>query len=87
MLIVSCMGGYQVQNYRNDCQELPITSELFATVYLLPPSQPIVDTLILCKWSPLLPVKELICDEKMREMNDGPRHAGRAAEDGENEQP
>lgn len=51
-----------LQNYRNDCQELPIMSELFAIIYLLPPSQPIVDTLIFCKGSPLLPVKKLICD-------------------------
>lgn len=54
-----------LQNYRNNCQELPITSKLFATVYLLPPSQPIVDTLIFCKRSPLLPVEKVICDLNM----------------------
>jgi hypothetical protein len=49
-----------LQDNRYNSQKLSVASELLAIVYLLPPSQPIVDTLVFSKWCSLLPVEEMI---------------------------
>jgi len=76
MLIVCCVRGYQIQDNRYNSQKLSVTSELLAIVYLLPPSQPVVDTLVFSKWCSLLPMKELIRNQEVEEVDDGPGHAG-----------
>lgn len=87
ILIVCRVRGYQVQDNRNNSQKLPVPCELLAVVYLFPPGQPIVDSLVITKRSTLLPVKEMICNDEMSEVNDGPGHARRTAEDGEDDEP
>ena len=49
-----------LQHNGYNSQKLSIASELLATVYLLPPGQPVVDTLVIGKWCSLLPMKEVI---------------------------
>lgn len=53
-----------LQHNRHDSQKFSVSSELVAIVYLLPPSKRIVDTLIICKWRSLLPVKKVISNLK-----------------------
>jgi len=87
VLIVSCVGGYQIQDDGYNSDKLPIASKLLAIIHLLPPSQPVVDTLVLSKWCPLLPMKALISHGEMREVDDGPCHARGATEERENDEP
>ena len=47
-----------LQNHGHNSQELSVAGELLSTVNLLPPSQPIIDPLVISKWSSLLPVKK-----------------------------
>lgn len=49
-----------LQDNRYNSQKLSVASELLAIVYLLPPSQPVVDTLVFSKWCSLLPMEEMI---------------------------
>ena len=58
--IPGCKLEY-LQHQRNNSQKLPVTSELLSIVYLLPPSQSIVDPLVICEWSSFLPVEKVIC--------------------------
>lgn len=58
-------GGYRgerggLQDNGNKSEELAIASELLAVVNLFPPSQPIVDPLVIPKRCSLLPVKQMI---------------------------
>lgn len=57
----ACKLEENLQHQRNNCQKLPVASELLSIVYLLPPSQPIVDPLVVCKWSSFLPVEKVVC--------------------------
>ena len=61
-LIYSCRkwNVKYLQHNRHHSQKLSVASELLATVYLLPPGQPVVDTLVIGKWCSLLPMKEVI---------------------------
>uniref|UniRef100_A0A1J3H1V6 Uncharacterized protein n=1 Tax=Noccaea caerulescens TaxID=107243 RepID=A0A1J3H1V6_NOCCA len=87
MLIVCRVRCYQVQDNGNKSEKLAIASELLAVVNLFPPSQPVVDSLVIPKRRPLLPVEEMVCDGEMSEVDDGPGHARGTVEDGENEEP
>lgn len=49
-----------LQNHRDHSQEFPIPCKLFATVHLLPPSQAIVDSLVIGEWCSLLPVEKVV---------------------------
>lgn len=87
VLIVGCVGCYQVQHNRYNSKKLPVASELFATINLLPPSQPVVDALVISKGCSFLPVKEVICNQSVTEIDGGPGHARRTTGDGENDEP
>lgn len=87
MLIVCGVRSYQVQDYRNDNKKFSVASKLLAVVHLLPPSQSVVHTLVIGKWGSLLPVEEVVCNREVAEVDEGPGHAGGAAEDGEDEEP
>ena len=51
-----------LQHYRYDSKKLSVAGELLATINLLPPCQPVVDTLVISKRCSLLPVKKVICN-------------------------
>jgi hypothetical protein len=87
VLIVCCVRGYQVQDNRNNGEKFAITCKLLAIINLFPPSQSIIDSLIISKWCSLLPMEGMIRDGEMSEMNNGPSDARRTMEDGENEEP
>lgn len=87
MLIVRSVGSYQVQDHRNHSQKFSVASKLLAVVHLLPPSQSVIHPLVISKWSSLLPVKKVVCNREVAEVDERPGHAGRAPEDGEDEEP
>lgn len=49
-----------LQNQRNNCEELSIASELLSIVNLLPPCQPIIDSLIITKRGSFFPMEEVV---------------------------
>lgn len=53
-----------LQNHGYYNQKLPIPSQLFAIVHLLPPSQSVVHSLVVSKGSSLLPMEEVVSDLK-----------------------
>lgn len=87
MLIVCRVRSYQVQHNWYHSQKLPVASKLVTIINLFPPCQSIVHTLVIGKWCPLLPVKALVRDEEVREMDNGPGGARVAIEDGEDDDP
>jgi len=87
MLIVRGVGSYQVQNNRNRSQKFSVASKLFAIIHLFPPCQCVIHPLVIRKRSPLLPVEKVVCDREVAEVDERPRRAGGAPEDGENEDP
>ena len=55
-----------LQHNRYNGEKLSVPSELLAIVYLFPPSQPIVDALIIGKWGSFFPMKEVVSNLKER---------------------
>ena len=56
--------GQHLQDNRNNNEELPITSKLFAIIHLFPPSQCVVHSLVISKRCPFLPMEKVVCDLK-----------------------
>jgi len=52
--------GQHLQDYRNNNEELPITSKLFAVVHLFPPSQSVVRSLVISKRCSFLPMEKML---------------------------
>lgn len=49
-----------LQNHRNNCEELSIASELLSIVNLFPPCQSIIDSLIITKRGSFFPMEEVV---------------------------
>jgi len=51
-----------LQDNRNNGEKFAITCKLLAIINLFPPSQSIIDSLIISKWCSLLPMEGMIRD-------------------------